>query len=709
MLRSKRYFSSMSSYFKVDTKILKSGGVNGQLLRIKKLEENGSLKRTNTTFEKAYESDMLSKIDKESKDYSILKRIIDTNQKEQVQTDKVSFFNLTKFSHDEKVSSCCWHKDSNISYLQIDVYLVPENQESKLLNRVYVYGKAVKSYDQALFNNLIEKINNLTEFHIGVNTDEGRPENIEFDKKIELNWSNSDFNAWPSRIKSKNHCYVISQVTTQTEFEKAKVIKKTDSEINKKIIEAAKESAQRAYEHIDSYKIKSSISHQIAEQAKFATTIGISLIMETCGVEFEEKDFEMVEIDVPPNNSQLRVTSIGKGSGFPLMESKSWDHIINNSLHGMSRSPMAVANSIIYNNIVYGNELGRLMGPVDNLFFYDYAIENGDPKFKEWLFGVKRRIEQTLDNMNTLNYTSTLGNIMAYEMIRAKCKVEEVSRKSGQINKRMAIWKDLRKMLHYRVVDAAFLKIVPFCQLTNDELDVIGCATLLHDMVDFGYDVSVKESSNTFLTITEGKIDIDSLKKGYVRTANALQYIIDNYKNDACGLTFLATHFWQMANGRHRIIPSIYNGASIYEHEYLNFGDKKLLDILKMKDTPKGIIKDASQMEQRIREEAKLLGEDAVLLAHIVTVILKENYLGSNKISDSQVEDVERKITELSLSLSVGCSPDNEMTNFLWLICEYMWLNTGMMFSCLVGSTKIILNRKQSDDRYGIGYEWKHN
>jgi hypothetical protein len=77
-------------------------------------------------------------------------------------------------------------------------------------------------------------------------------------------------------------------------------------------------------------------------------------------------------------------------------------------------------------------------------------------------------------------------------------------------------------MLHYRIVDAAFLKIIPYTMLTSDELNVIGFATVLHDMVDFGYDISVKESSNTFLTITGGKIDTDSVKKGYVRMANGL-------------------------------------------------------------------------------------------------------------------------------------------------------------------------------------------
>jgi hypothetical protein len=71
----------------------------------------------------------------------------------------------------------------------------------------------------------------------------------------------------------------------------------------------------------------------------------------------------------------------------------------------------------------------------------------------------------------------------------------------------MGVWTDLRAMLHYRVVDAAFLKLVSFTMLSDDEMNVIGFGGVLHDIIDFGYDISVKESSNTFLTITNGKVD----------------------------------------------------------------------------------------------------------------------------------------------------------------------------------------------------------
>ena len=115
-----------------------------------------------------------------------------------------------------------------------------------------------------------------------------------------------------------------------------------------------------------------------------------------------------------------------------MLSSKGWDSIFPpDALKGMSRSPMAVANSLLYNKIVYGNELGRLMGPVDNLFMYDYAVQSRGKAMNTWVNGVRSKIETTLKYMTPLQATSTWGNIIAYEMIKAKSTVEEESRRLG--------------------------------------------------------------------------------------------------------------------------------------------------------------------------------------------------------------------------------------------------------------------------------------
>jgi len=363
---------------------------------------------------------------------------------------------------------------------------------------------------------------------------------------------------------------------------------------------------------------------------------------------------------------------------------------------------MVVANSLVYNNIVYGNELGRMMGPVDNLFFLDYAVESRGENLKAWFVGCCNKIATTVRHMTPLQSTCTIGNIMAYEMIKAKCRVEEASRKHSQVNHKMAVWNDLRSMLHFRICDAAFLKIVPFGSLTDDELDVIGFATVLHDMVDFGYDLSVKESSNCFMTMVGGKLDDATVREGYVRMANGLQYILETCRSNANGLTFLATHYWQLSNGRHRIVPSIYNGATAYEHKYLQLPGS-LLDVLTDKNPVYKNVISKEQFLANLRATASKVGPDAVEMTRLVTVEMEANYLGTDELN---TDVMERKMMELSLSLAIGCDAEGNMVEFLWMICEYMWLRTGMMLSCLMGSLKIMYNRRQSDDRGGLQYKW---
>ncbi|RIB00006.1 hypothetical protein C2G38_2236074 [Gigaspora rosea] len=130
-----------------------------------------------------------------------------------------------------------------------------------------------------------------------------------------------------------------------------------------------------------------------------------------------------------------------------------------------------------------------------------------------------------------------------------------------------------------------------------------------------------------------GKINVDSVKKGYIRMANGLQYIIERYYF-ACGLTFLATHFWQMKD-------------SISTLEAANNLSIAVLS----------------------------LRYDAIAIAKLLIIDI------------------------------AGCDADGKMTSFLWMICDVYMGENSMMLSCVLG-IKIMRNRRQSDDRGGLQYEW---
>ncbi|CAG8523817.1 7318_t:CDS:1, partial [Scutellospora calospora] len=731
-----------SSYCKVDESLLVGGKVDTVLKRISSDADidgdNDMLVGQQAIFIEQPGLDMISDFQ------GVLSHdqcIVDTNGDEVYFTDAVPYIRTSAYPMEDVTSIVLWHKENSVS-VQVDIYDVPDakpivnhkypnglhqdtmefnigsDTERNRLIRIILFGKAVHRYDAIMFSKMCELIqdyivsvkNQPPEIRkcltIGINVIEAFNNNVDFDITLDIYWNIENICMWPKCIRDDGVCYIISQKTLGSVDMKSHVITKPQEEdhIRKAIYDAAVNASITGTQAIQYYNLQSSISLQMAEQAKWALTIGISLVLETCGIEVRDKPFEMIDIVIPDQVYKLKTTLIGKGDGMPLMNSKAWNVMFPpDSLKGMSRSPMAVANSIIYNNIVYANELGRLMGPTDNLFLYDYAVESRE-NINAWFSGARNKIALLFKYMTPLQATSTLGNVIAYETIKAKCRVEEASRRYSQVNKKMAVWKDLRAMLHFRVVDAAFLKIVPYTMLTVDEMDVIGFATMLHDLVDFGYDISVKESSNIFLTITGGKIDMDSVKKGYIRMANGLQYIIERYKYDACGLTFLSTHFWQIANGRHRVIPSIYNGATNYQHEYLEL-QGTLLDALQDNNFTKKDSISALKAADNLRVAALPLGYDAIEIAKLITIDIASSYTGDIEISPQAINVIERKMCELITSLAIGCDANGKMASFLWMICEYMWLETGMMLSCLLGTMKIMHNRRQSDDRGGLQYK----
>lgn len=161
-----------------------------------------------------------------------------------------------------------------------------------------------------------------------------------------------------------------------------------------------------------------------------------------------------------------------------------------------------------------------------------------------------------------------------------------------------------------------------------------------------------------------------------------------------------------MGNGRHRVVPSIFNGGSEYSHDYLKLKDN-LIDVL---NDSNGVRKHPKVNPvvagQRLVEAAQSLGNEAQMLAKILTEEIAPHYLEGTHVTNENVLRIERQITELSVALALKCGMDGQMTEFLWKVVEYMWLETGMMYSCLTGSAKIMKNRRQSDDRGGLNYAW---
>ncbi|MFI5541735.1 hypothetical protein ACIA5H_35695 [Nocardia sp. NPDC051900] len=675
-------------------------------------------------------------------------QIVKTRGAERIFTDAVPY-PRTVADPIEEVTFPPFNPDpDHVQFLQIDVYEIEEirreadgtlhdtgevtmggdtgrNRSSRML----VYGTGAVRYDPVGFEKLCRMVRYLRRdnlekdcFLVGVNVEDapsGAADGNTFDAVLTVRWEESKVRTWPICIRTEGYCYLLVQktstgpvVATMKERLCALPAYTTDHKA-KELCDTAVHALQVGLEAIGAYDIQSSAGKYVAELSKWSAVVGVGMVLEACGIRsLEENLFSVVQIDADarPASTQeaVRVRSIQKGDGLPRLRSKAWDHMFpRDSLVGISRSPQATANTMVAYFIVFGNELGRLVQPAGNIFFYDYAIESRSESLKEWVFGVARKVDSLFEHLPPLDATGVLCNLMNGEMVRCKARVEETARRLGFVNDRMILWKDKSAMLQYRAIDGMAGQLIPYTMWTNDETEVIGFLALLNDVFDFAYDISVKEPSNLFLTLTDGKIDDDSVKNAYVRFGNGLQYIIERYKYDAPGLSVLATCFWQLSNGRHRIIPSIYNGTLEYEHRYVDLDPGKgLVHMLENSDgLPGKSSLGRTEYGKLIRDNAAPLGVDAIALAKLITVDIENAYFREAEFSESHVLKLEQQLCELITSCALGCDPaDTRMTDFLWMLLEYMFLKSGMYLSAAMGALKIMHNRRQADDRGGLAY-----
>lgn len=682
----------------------------------------------------------------------LLAQIVDTGGSERVFTDAVPYMRTVADPLEEVTSSRFHHKPEHVRFLQIDVYEIgaiqrgPDgslrdaagvtmggDKERNRSARVILYGVGAVHYDPVAFERLCRTVKELRQEQpekdcllVAVNLEEapeGATADREFDSVLTMRWEESGAQAWPVCVRTVGYCFVMAQKTSAESvvgMMAARIYEQPGYADDEKIRETC-DTAVRALTAglgaIDAYDIRSSMGIHLAELAKWATVLGVSLVLETCGIPCHEEGlFSVVPVDADIRSvnqaTKPRVMSISKGDGVPAMHSRVWNHMFpSSSLVGFSRSPMAVATSIFYGCVIFGNELGRLATPVENLFFYDYASESRSEGLNRWLSGVAQKVASSFAHLPPLDATGVLANVLSMEMIRCKARVEEAARRLGVVNHRMAVWTNTSVMLMYRLVDAEFNQLVPYTMWTADEMDALGFGGLIHDVYDFGYDVSVKESSNMFFTMTNGEISETSVRSAYVRMANGLQYVIERYRYDAAGLVTLATFFWNMTNGRHRVIPFLYNGACAYEHRYLDLDlGKGLVHAMENSDDlPSKPSLGKAEHGKVLRDAAESLGVDAIALAKVVTVDIENTYLDSDEISEADILKLEQRTCELVASCALGCDPANaRMTEFLWMLLEHMCLKTGMYLSASLGSLNILQNRRQSDDRGGLGYaKWE--
>lgn len=425
--------------------------------------------------------------------------------------------------------------------------------------------------------------------------------------------------------------------------------------------------------------------------------------------------FDVYKIDYSkvyrPKINPRKVEDCSKGSGFALIQGNpEYDSLCEALLlKGASRSPMVIANSLQYNRFVFGKSKGTAMGQFDNLFLYDYGGDWTMPLLRPLIAGMGRRCAQVHDLAEDSCKAILEATIISYEYVRAKKRYEDNMRRDGIGLQYVCAWKEPRAMLHYRIVDAVFLKSTTTSSMDDEAYDVIGFATVFHDLIDYGYDLSVCDCSNMLFTLAARDGTYEGIEMAYAITVAGVKYVADVHRYNTSGLTLISTHYWQICNGRHRILNC---AMSVAEHSPpRKLATKQtLLETIFNRQAAQysdNVVHNHEQCKNKYMDllaRCEQLGNSYPKLLKCLVARPYERIYDRLLDDDSGIEDLSEVDNIISIIDCVCVDARNEGMELLWDIALFMWDETAIMWHALLGSMLVCANRYSGDDSAGYGY-----
>lgn len=398
-----------------------------------------------------------------------------------------------------------------------------------------------------------------------------------------------------------------------------------------------------------------------------------------------------------------------KGSGLPIVcGNPQYDAICNGLLvKGISRSPMNIANSLQYNRFVFGKDLGTPLSVVDSLFLFDYGGDWTMPTIRTWLYGLGCKIAEIHAVGSNAEKSLIEATIISYEIVRAKKRYEDSMRRSNVKLEYVCVWKDFKELLHYRILDAVFVKSTILSSLDEEGYYVVGFATVVHDLGDYGYDLSICECSGMLYTLGAVNGTYESIEHAYAVTLAGIRYVAKKHRYTVSGLTLASTHYWQICNGRHRFLNC---AMSVAEHKHpkqLPVNGTLLDTICNRKKeeflnpSPEHDHDTCLQIYQNLSKRCMDRGNAFPTLLRVLVARPYERIYRNplDKIDDLAEVDCMSAIFDC-----VCIDGSDDAIDLLWDIACFMWDETAIMWHTLLGSLLIVSERMIADDSAGYGY-----
>ncbi|KAM7192489.1 hypothetical protein V8F20_008825 [Naviculisporaceae sp. PSN 640] len=215
-----------------------------------------------------------------------------------------------------------------------------------------------------------------------------------------------------------------------------------------------------------------------------------------------------------------------------------------------------------YNRGVYGGSISGLWAIMDSAFVVDYTVGTQDAALSNSLATCFSDVAAIADHLVPHSAGPHITDIRTvkgcnYACLRQKTLIEDKSAKSLS-NQEIAstpiivVWDDLARLARYKLADAVFCHVYYDAGGGEHMAAVAGLGCVVHDWIDLGADISCGEVSNIVPTLTRGSLDQDSLAEVYSRLTGVMVWYQENDPYNPAALALLFTHWWQLANCRHR-------------------------------------------------------------------------------------------------------------------------------------------------------------
>lgn len=223
------------------------------------------------------------------------------------------------------------------------------------------------------------------------------------------------------------------------------------------------------------------------------------------------------------------------------------------------KGPMANTSifsmAVGYNRGVYGGSISGLWALMDSAFVLDYTIGTKSAALADSLSSAFAEVTAVAETAVSSGPHITDIRIIKgcnYGCLRQKTIIEDTH--TVDSSPCIVVWDDLARLARYKLADAVFCHVYYDSGGGEQMAAMAGLGCVAHDWIDLGADIACGEVSNIIPSLTRGSLDEEPLAEVYSRFTGAMVWYRDNDPFNPAALCILFTHWWQLANCRHRPI-----------------------------------------------------------------------------------------------------------------------------------------------------------